>query len=130
MKGGIYKTRYGYQVRFGKITKRFKKNQLADAERFLTGLRYETDRGTFDIRDYQQDNPLGFANKVDEFIHSKRLIKGVKKYEQRIRYAVDAWGNRNIKTIGYKEISNLATDLQEKGLSSKYRYDIIAVLKK
>ena len=60
---------------------------------------------------------------------AKRLKKGVKKYEQRLRYAVDAWGNRNVKTIGYKEISELATDLQEKGLSSKYRHDIIAVLK-
>jgi len=88
MKGNIYKTKYGYQVRFGKITKRFKKHELVLAERFLTGLRYETDRGTFDIRDYRQDNPLGFENKVDEFLRSKRLIKGVKKYEQRLRYAV------------------------------------------
>lgn len=129
MKGGIYPTRYGYQVRFGKITKRFKKQELALAERFLTGLRYETDRGTFDIRDYRRDNPMGFENKVDEFIHSKRLIKGVKKYEQRLRYAVEAWGNRNVKHIGYKEISEFSTDLQEKGLSSKYRHDIISVLK-
>lgn len=35
MLGNVYETKYGYQVRFGKITKRFKKHQLADAERFL-----------------------------------------------------------------------------------------------
>lgn len=49
-------------------------------------LLYEKmESGTFDIRDYRRDNPMGFENKVDEFIHSKRLIKGVKKCEQRLR---------------------------------------------
>jgi site-specific recombinase XerD len=53
----------------------------------------------------------------------------VKKYEQCLRHAVNAWENRNIKQIGYKEISELNIDLQEKGLSSKYRYDIVSTLK-
>jgi len=134
MKGGIYPTHYekgpkkgqqmGWQVRFGKITKRFKLYEKSLAERLLTGLRYETDRGTFDIRDYQHDNPLGFANKVEEFLHSKRLLKGVKKYEQRLKFAVDIWDNRNVKTIGFADIANLITELTEMGLSSKYRKDI------
>ena len=48
-------------VRFGrKITRRFR--SYGDAERFLTGVRYETDQGKFDIRDYQNSYPLGFAN--------------------------------------------------------------------
>ena len=74
MKGGIYKTRYGWQVRFGrKLTKHFK--DLAQAERFLTGIRFKTDEGTFDIRDYQKSNPLGFSNLANKWLDfkSKRI---------------------------------------------------------
>ena len=62
MRGNIYPTKDGFVVRFGRdISKWFKhKNQ---AERYLTGLRYETDRGTFDIRDHQKDK-LGSAFKI------------------------------------------------------------------
>ena len=28
------------------------------------GLRFENDKGTFDVRDYRKDNPLGFENLV------------------------------------------------------------------
>ena len=50
MKGSIYPYKKGYMVRFGRdVSKWFKSNE--QAERFLTGLRYEVDKGTFDIRD-------------------------------------------------------------------------------
>jgi hypothetical protein len=52
-----------FVVRFGRsITKRF--SDYHEAERFLTGLRFENDKGTFDVRDYRKDNPLGFENLV------------------------------------------------------------------
>ena len=124
MKGGIYKTKWGYQVRFGQITKRFKRHEYVLAERFLTGLRFKSDEGTFDIRDYRSDNPLGFENKVGEFLHSKRLLKGVKKYEQRLSFGINAWGNRNVKSIGFKEFDGLIGELRENGRSSKYIKDI------
>jgi integrase len=118
MKGGVYKTQYGYQVRFGSITKRFK--DLTLAERFLTGLRYETDRGTFDARDYQMDQPLGFANQVKRFLHAKRHLKAVAKYDQRLRFAVRAWENRNIKTIGFADMEDLLNSLVDAGHASYY----------
>jgi len=40
-----------------------------------------------------------------------------------------AWGDRNVKTIGHADISELVIQLHERGLSSKYRFDIISVLK-
>jgi hypothetical protein len=41
-------------LRFGRaITKRF--TNYHEAERFLIGLRFENDKGTFDIRDYRKD---------------------------------------------------------------------------
>ena len=45
MKGNIYENRGRFIVRFGRdITKSFK--TLQEAERFLTGLRFENDKGT------------------------------------------------------------------------------------
>jgi hypothetical protein len=42
MKGRIYPTKSGYQVRFGrKLTRHFK--TLLQAERFLTGVRFKVD---------------------------------------------------------------------------------------
>ncbi len=80
MKGSIHQTKYGWQVRFDKITRRFKQHEHTEhphrgftpAERFLNGLQYETDRGTFDIRDYQKDQPLAFEKLKEKFIISKR----------------------------------------------------------
>jgi integrase len=124
MRGGIYETRYGYQVRFGKLTKRFKRTEYVLAERFLNGLRFKTDEGTFDLRDYQQDHPLGFANQVQKFLHSKRHLKAVKKYEQRLRFGVNEWGNRNIKEIGFAHMEDLFNKLQDMGKASYYRKQI------
>ncbi len=35
-------------------------NNYLEAERFLDGLRWEVDQGTYDHRDYRVNNPLGF----------------------------------------------------------------------
>lgn len=126
MKGHIRKRGGSYRVYYwqkGKrITQSFKTKQ--DAEIFQAGLVVMEKQGSLDYRDYRRDNPLGFANSVKRFLRSKRLLKGVKKYEQRLRFAVNEWGNRNIKQIGFEDISDLLTGLQEQGLSSKYRKDI------
>src|SRR6056297_977412 len=71
-----------FVVRFGGLTKRFKNYELA--YRTLTAWRYETDMGKFDPRDYQRANPLGFQTLAERFLNSKRHLKGVKKYEQRL----------------------------------------------
>lgn len=113
MKGNIYPTKTGYQVRFGrKITRRFKRGELALAERFLNGLRFKTDEGTFDARDYQQSNPLGFSYLVEKYLKAKAHLKAVKKYEQRLRFAVEAWDARNVKEIKYADIEDLINSLR------------------
>lgn len=71
MKGRIYPTRDGYVVRFGRdVSKWFR--DLPDAERFLTGLRYETDKGTFDPRDHAGNKPLSFFNLADQHLKHKQ----------------------------------------------------------
>jgi len=110
------------RVKFGTLNKRFKFYDLA--YRFLTGIRHETDHGRFDIRDYRRDNPLGFENLVQKFLDRKNHLKGIKKYEQRLRFAVQVWHNRNVKEIDYPDFEDLFIDLKKSGLSPKYIHDI------
>jgi hypothetical protein len=49
-----------FKAKFGKLCKRFQ--SYAEAQRTLNGWRFKTDEMTFDARDYQRDNPLGFSN--------------------------------------------------------------------
>lgn len=55
-----------FRVKFGTVVKRFR--NYGEAFRFLTGVRYETDRKTFDARDYKRDNPLSFRNASGRYI--------------------------------------------------------------
>ena len=131
MKGSILPQGNSFKVNYyfkGKrITGCFKAEQ--DAEIFRAGLMVKESEGTLDPRDYRADNPLGFANMAKKFLHSKRLLKGVKKYEQRLRFGIQEWGNRNIKHIGFGEINELIIKLGEAGYSSKYVKDIRDIIK-
>ncbi len=96
-------------IRFGRaITKRF--SSYLEAERFLTGLRFECDRGVFDERDYKRDNPLGFENLANKWLEqrkrSKVKPKTVKSDGNFLGKAIQIWGNRNIKTIGTAEVDD------------------------
>jgi integrase len=97
-----------FRVRFGRqILKRFPSYDAA--RRFRGGLQFEVDAGKFDVRDYQQDRPLGFGNLYDQYLTHKRKIISHKHWNNLRNYggrAVKAWGNRNIKEIGYAEIED------------------------
>lgn len=119
MKGRIYKSRYGWYVRFGRqLTKHFK--ELSEAERFLTGIRFKTDEGSFDFRDYQKGNPLGFDTLAHKWLDFKKgRIKSTSFAPLRnyMNQAIDEWGGTNIKNIGYAEIEDFLykrTDISEK----------------
>ena len=118
MKGSILRQGASWKVNYyfkgGRITKCFK--NLEDAEIFRAGLRVKEREGVLDPRDYKADNPLGFENMVEKFLHAKRLLKSVRKYDQKLRFAVDAYGNKNIKAIAFTDIDSLLLSLQERGL--------------
>lgn len=101
MKGRIYQNRAGFVVRFGRdLSKWFK--EKAAAERFLTGIRYEVDKGTFDPRDYATDKPLAFIYLAEKYVDFKRLILKPRSYSNIKRYmdrAIEAWGYISIKSI-------------------------------
>ncbi len=94
-----------------------------EARRFLDGIRFKTQEGTFDYRDYRADNPLGFANLVQQWLEIKKQevkpdsFRPLKRYAG---YAIGVWGNRNVKTIDYAAIEDFLK-ITLKSLSSKTR---------
>ena len=125
-----------FVVRFGRsITKRF--SNYNEAERFLTGLRFESDKGTFDVRDYRKDNPLGFENLANKWVEQKKRTKvkpkTIQSYENYLNKAIEVWGHRNIKAIGTGEVEDfLLGDHRDKRskktISDKTRHNMKSCL--
>ena len=97
-----------FRVQFGrKNRKRF--NTYQEAERFLDGLRWEVDQGTYDPRDYHHNHPLGFETLAKKWLEIKekevkrKSFNNLKNYMKR---AIDAWGQSNIKSIGFGQIED------------------------
>jgi integrase len=102
-------TRFNVRVRTGKsgeVHRRFRSYE--EATRFLTGVRYEHDRGTFDSRDYSNDNPNSFRSLALQWLGTMegREKKHYRNASNTIDRAVKVWGNRNIKLIGFAEIED------------------------
>ena len=80
----------------------------------MNGIRFKTDEGTFDMRDYKKDNPLGFENLSQKWLEIKassgRRKKTVQSYTNFMNRAVAKWGNRNIKAISDGDIEDLLFD--------------------
>lgn len=111
-------------VRFGRqIFKRFTDYQ--EASRFLNGLRFKHDEGTFDARDYQRANPLGFDNLSGKYLEVKQqTVKpgSMKSIGPSMKKAQEWFGSNNVKEIGYAEIEDFL--LAQKDISTKTRHNI------
>lgn len=124
-----------FRVKFGRnVRKRFGSDYFA-ARRFLTGLRFKHDEGTFDIRDYNHDNPLGFENLALKWLEVKERETKPKSYNNLSNYihrAIRTWSNRNIKEIGYAEIEDFLLEQNlagsKKPISDKTRANIRSAL--
>ncbi|MDL1987999.1 MAG: hypothetical protein LWX08_10165 [Deltaproteobacteria bacterium] len=101
-----------FRIQFGRKTrKRF--STFLEAERFLDGLRWEVDQGTYDPKDYRSDNPLGFETLALRWLKIKIKEIRPRSYSNLLNYmtcAINAWGQRNIKSIGYGEIEDFLHD--------------------
>jgi len=120
-----YATRF--IVKYGrKLLKRFR--SYDEACEFLTGIRYKDKEGSFDIRDYRRDNPLGFENQARRYLAIKeKAVKpgSYRNIKREINRAIDEWGNRNIKAIGYAEIEDYLYGLD---VSDKTRSNVRSVI--
>jgi integrase len=114
-------------VQFGrKVRKRFDNYQAA--ERFLDGLRYEVDRGTFDYRDYLSRNPLSFTILSTQYLEKKRNKVKPGTYSHIKRYITvfqEYFGNTNVKEIQYSHIEDLIDSLQ---VADKTKSNYLATL--
>jgi len=114
-------------VKFEDVWKRFKSYDMAS--RLLNGLRFKTDEGTFDNRDYKKDNPLGFQTQIESWLKKKQekvVPKNFKNIENYASKAISYYGQKNIKEIDYAELEDFMTSLT--GLSSKTKSNIINAL--
>ncbi len=114
------------EVKIRGVSRRF--NNYSDASRFLTGLRYKIDEGSFDARDYRKDNPLGFANLIEQWIEiKKKMVKPstFKVLKPHAYKAINYFGNQNIKEIGYAELENFILSLN---VSDKTRHNVLSVI--
>jgi integrase len=96
-------------VRFGRQhTKRFL--SVKDAERHLNFLRVQVDRGEFDIRDWQKNQPLSFFTQRQKFLSYKKKSGITKKQERHIARVLDlagaSWDKISVKVIGESEIDD------------------------
>jgi len=126
MKGNIYEREGRYVVRFKGVYRRCKNKD--EAERILTGLRYKEDEGTFDVRDYQKDNPLGFGNLAGKWLNiRKKEVRCFRNLQGHMDKAIAYFGNINIKHIQYGEIEDFLLIL-ESSLSGKTKKNVLATL--
>lgn len=93
-------------VRFKEgVFKRF--TEYEKAQRFITGLRYKYDEGSFDSRDYRKDNPLGFENLAAQYLETKKNgVKSFRTINYHMGKAIQYWGNKNIKEIQYADLED------------------------
>lgn len=115
------------RVYFKGVSKRF--SNYTEASRYLTGLRFKADEGTFDKRDYQISNPLGFENLALKYLKMKKqTARCYRNIDSHISRAINWFGNRNIKEIGYGDLEDFIwAQKKENGkeLSRKSLHNII-----
>jgi integrase len=114
------------RVRFPGVERRF--TDYDKATRFLTGLRFEFDRGVFDPRDYAASNPLGFEYLISKWLERKKDAIGWNHYlnmRAEANRASRTWGNRNIKEIQYADVEDM---LDQQALSSKSKHNLVSTL--
>lgn len=113
-------------VKFGKLFKRIK--EYADANRFLTGVRFKTDEKTYDVRDYKKDNPLGFTNMSNKWLsyHEGEVREGSRKnLRSHIRHARGFFENRNVKDLQYGDFEDFLRTL---ALSGKSKHNVLSTI--
>lgn len=129
MKGRIYQdpVQGSWIVRFGKVSKRFK--ILKDAERFLTGLRFKSDEGSFDARDYRRSNPLSFTNLSEKWRIAKKAEARLNSYRSicnHLRRAQDHFKDTNVKEIQYADLDDFIKAQEDIG--NKTKHNILATI--
>lgn len=121
------------EQRARKCTARFKGahrtyDKYDEAFRFLNGLRWQDDNKSFDIRDWQKDQPLGFNTLAKQWLQiRKNQVRCYRNLTYHIRLASDCLGNRNIRDVQYSALEDFFHSLPT-SLSGKTKKNIFTTL--
>ena len=121
MKGAKYFDGKYYHIRFGrKIHRMFKVE--AEADRFLTGLRFKDDEKTLDLRDYSKHKPLALSKQAEHWLNTKDVSTNYKRNLERwMNLAVDRWRDPNVKAVTYGMLQDL---IDAQPVSQKTKHDM------
>ena len=118
-----------FRVYFKSVSKRFKDYDAA--YRFLNGLRFKTDEGSYMAKDYRGDNPLSFQKLAQQFLDLKKdeNIKPAtfSKIKCHLNKAVDYWNDKNVENFKKRDFQLFANSLE--GYSSKSKHNYLADIK-
>ncbi|MFO7884026.1 MAG: hypothetical protein R6U68_04320 [Desulfobacteraceae bacterium] len=116
-------------VRFGrKHTKRFK--TVIEAERHLNYIRAQTDKGTFDQREWAKGQPLSFYSLRTKYLDHK-IKKGnigktqIRHIKRVLAVAGKSWDHLQIKDIAEAELEDFFDDLT---IGNKTKKNYLSVL--
>lgn len=112
-----------FYVKFGRdINRRFP--AYKPAIRFLTGIRFKSDEGTYDVRDYQASNPLGFSNLAAGYVRYKEAmgLASIGHIRGYILRAAEYFGDRNVKTIKKIDIRMFLYSIEGIGEKTRANY--------
>ncbi|SDL54121.1 Phage integrase, N-terminal SAM-like domain [Geoalkalibacter ferrihydriticus] len=120
-----------FRVAFGRgVIRRAKTYE--EAVRFLNGMRYEEDRGTFDPQDYASGQPLAMCNALNAWLEEKsyEIQKGtLKSYRPAIRRFSEFFQYTNIKLIRLPGLKKYVLWAKQQGLSEKTIFNDINCLR-
>jgi len=119
----------GIYVKVFGLTRRFDRD-YDGAQRFVNGVRFKRDEGSFDRRDYASDRPLSFDNLIAKWLEYKKDEVATGNYRNLMNYALHACdseylGSKNIKSIGYAELEDFSKSLQ---VTQKTRKNYLSAL--
>ena len=86
------------------------------------------ERGTFDPRDFESSNPLGFENLAEKWLTIKKEEVKPFSYANLERFmlsAINEWGQKNVKEIGFGELEDF---LHQQHVSNKTKSNIRSCL--
>ena len=118
-----------FRVYFKSVSQRFK--SYGEAARFLTGLRFKADEGSFQEKDYKTDTPLSFRKLAEQFLKLKKhqvRPATFSKIKCHINRAIDYYEDKNVASFKKRDFEFFLNDTLD-GYSSKSKHNYLSDIK-
>jgi integrase len=112
-----------FRVYFKSVSQRFK--SYDEASRFLTGLRFKHDEGSYKEKDYKGDLPLSFRKLAEQWLTLQRHeVKPAtfSKNKCHINKAIVYWNDKNVENFKKRDFQLFAHSLKNYSSKSKHNY--------